>query len=171
MKASKLDFFVLIIFSSLFIGCSAIVSGDPIYRSIWDNCFVGSFIDPDKASISANHERSLVVLSGLKEATFDAPWESLSYQGLIVDEGKVKGTLTLTLPPVCDPECRTPEVNARDARTGDDEVTVNFFFLRIEELSDGEIRCNIDPRDTLELSYVYVLEGNPISETIASTRQ
>ena len=146
--------------------CSAFVGGDrPIARSIWDDCFVGRFIDPGSATLFLSHHRSMVTINGEKDPSSSESWETFVYVGQ-VHVPDIKGELTLFFPEVCETDCRLPSVNAVDGRTGESDVAVNFIILggSVEE-------CVPSTDDTIEISFTYILDGTVYSETIAARRE
>jgi len=161
-------FILLLISPSLIciLGCSAIIDGPTLPpRSIWDDCFVGRFIDTDTATIFLTHNRSLVTIIGQRDPSNAAPWDTLSYVGQTQMEGEILGELTLTFP-----EVRTTEpfstVRARDGRTGDEVVKVTFLITGVSGLE-----CTPRTTDFIEISFAYIWDGEIFSETIAAERE
>ena len=146
--------------------CSFYIGRDlPIARSIWDECFVGSFVDPGSANLFLSHNRSMITINGVKDTANTAPWDTFVYIGF-VHVPDIKGEMTLFFPEVCDPDCRLPSVTAVDGRSGESEVAVNFIIL------GGAVEgCIPSTDDTLEISFTYVLDGVIHSETIAARRE
>lgn len=173
---NRVQSLALVFGASLSMGCSLILGSGPLgpVRSVWDDCFVGRFVDPGTATLIVDHYLSDIYITGMPDPGSGAGWEAFSVSASVYDasEGDVawRGPVSVFGPVTCGAGgCETSTFDAVDAVTGSTEVTVTRDFADVD--ADRDPFCIPTRSDRIALSFRFRGVGGGARTTVAIDAQ